>query len=167
MDPLSCLLVYRPLPWGMRALTLALATTILTTAAQPAAAQQRYRLPPFPIRYSPNPTACGEGLWGRDALRFKLEQLMTAIDSGQIARRRLYKLPAVPPDSIRMVTDPRICERAARTYYRHHLGPLPLEGIAVAEVGDLYAVYGARRAGEWTILEIQTRDFVRVGSIMN
>ena len=92
---------------------------------------------------------------------------MTSIDSSQTANRRIYRLPLVSPDSIRIITDERICERAARAYYRDRLGPRPLESVTVAQVGDLYAVYGAERAGEWTSLDIYTRDFELIVSVMS
>ena len=143
----------------MRALAFAVATAILTLAAKPAGAQYGYIVPSTTTRHSLTPSACGEGRWGRDALRFRLERLMFAIDSTETAHNRIFRLPVISPDSIRIVTDERICERAARLYYRDHLGPRPLESVAVAQVGDFYVVYGARRAGEWTLMDIYTRDF--------
>jgi len=146
---------------------VATAAFTLASAIQTAAGQHRYLVPPFEVKHSPHPSACGDGLWGREALRFQLQLLMMSTDSSETANRRLHRLPLVSPDSIHIVTDERICERAARAYYRHRLGPRPLGGVTVAEVGDLYAVYGARRAGEWTLLDIYTRDFELIVSVMS
>jgi hypothetical protein len=111
-------------------------------------------------------SACGgANEWHRSFLRQRLEALMVSDDSSTTAMRRLYRLPRVSPDSIVFVTDERTCERAAREYYRYHLGPRPLGGVDVARIGNMYAVYGAIRAGEWTILEIFTRDFELVASL--
>ena len=82
-----------------------------------------------------------------------------------IERERMYALPALPPDSAIVVTDERVCERAARTYYRYRLGPIPPGGVAVVRVGNRYAVYGANRAGEWTILTIYSDRFEYITSI--
>ena len=76
-----------------------------------------------------------------------------------IVREQMYFLPALPPDSAIVVTDERVCERAARAYYRHRLGPIPAGGVSVIRVGNRYVVYGANRAGEWTIMSIYSDRF--------
>ncbi|HEY2067195.1 MAG TPA: hypothetical protein VGG84_14675 [Gemmatimonadaceae bacterium] len=80
-------------------------------------------------------------------------------------RSLMYSLPAVPPDSAVLVRDERTCERAARAYYRHRLGPTPAGGVAVVRIGNRYAVYGAQRAGEWTILSIYSAQFDYIAGI--
>jgi hypothetical protein len=77
----------------------------------------------------------------------------------------MYGLQVVEPEKVRIVTDDSVCARAARVYYRHHLGPLPGTGVAVVEVGEAYAVYGDARAGEWTILMIYNRAWEALASL--
>jgi hypothetical protein len=94
----------------------------------------------------------------------RLRQALTATDSAGVQARRIFALPAVPPDSIRMVTDERVCERAARVYYRFRLGPMP-GGVEVARVTDRYYVYGRNRAGEWTIMSVFTAQFHELANV--
>lgn len=84
---------------------------------------------------------------------------------GDLARRR-YAIPAAPPDSIVLVHDEAVCERAARAYYRHEIGPIPAGGVDVVRVLDRYIVSGAIRAGEWTIVTVYSRDFAPITNIM-
>jgi hypothetical protein len=101
----------------------------------------------------------------RHWLRAKIQPLMLSADSATTNLRRQFYLPLVHPDSIVYVDDERICERVARVYYADRLGPLPLRGVSVARIGDRWAVLGENRAGEWTILEIYTRDFELLASL--
>jgi len=101
-----------------------------------------------------------------DNLQSRVESWIASEDSLHVAFRRGYQLPHLPPDSVLIVTDERICERAAQAYYRGHIGPRPLEGVEVLRVGDMYIIYGAKRSGEWGSLEFYTRDFEYVGGIL-
>jgi hypothetical protein len=103
----------------------------------------------------------------REQLHTRFEQLMVSDDSETTVSRLRYQLPRVSPDSVRIITDEQICERAARQYYREYLGPPPLGGVVVIHVGDMYVVYGAKRGGEWTSLEIYTRDFEYVAGFLS
>ena len=101
----------------------------------------------------------------RQRLRFMIAPLMLSADSATTNLRRIFHLPLVHPDSIVYVDDERTCERAARVYYADRLGPRPHRGVSVARIGDRWAVYGEKRAGEWTILDIYTRDFEHLVSM--
>jgi hypothetical protein len=79
--------------------------------------------------------------------------------------RRMYNLPRVPADSVIAVHDENVCERAARAYYRYRLGPMPEGGLIVVRVRSRYAVYGANRAGEWTIMSIFSLAFEPIVNI--
>jgi hypothetical protein len=103
----------------------------------------------------------------REQLHTRFERLMVSDDSETTVSRRSYQLPRVSPDSVRIITDERICGRAAREYYRDYLGPPPVGGVVVIRVGDMYVVYGAKRGGEWTSLEIYTRDFEYVAGFLS
>ena len=103
--------------------------------------------------------ACSTDRYQRDLFLEMLTGLMLDEDS---VNRRIYRLPRVSPDSIRLVTDERVCERLAHTYYRRRLGPRPAHGVLVARVGDLYAVYGKPTGGHYDILGIYTSDFTLV-----
>ena len=72
----------------------------------------------------------------------------------------------LPADSVIVVTDERMCERAARTYYRHELGPMPAGGVTVLRVGNRYVVSGAIRAGEWTITTVYSAQLEGIVSIL-
>ena len=87
-----------------------------------------------------------------------LRQGLAKTDSAGVRWRRRMLLPDVPPDSALLVSDERVCESAARAYYRYRLGPMP-GGVEVARVADHFYVYGQNRAGEWTILEVFTLQF--------
>jgi hypothetical protein len=80
--------------------------------------------------------------------------------------RRQFNLPELPADSVIVVTDERMCERAARTYYRHELGPMPAGGVTVLRVGNRYVVSGAIRAGEWTITTVYSAQLEGIVSIL-
>jgi len=94
-----------------------------------------------------------------------VRQALANMDSAGVRLRRDMRLPDVPPDSALFVSDERVCEQAARAYYRYRLGPMP-GGVEVARVADHYYVYGQNRAGEWTILTIFTLRFHDVASIL-
>ena len=88
-----------------------------------------------------------------------LESLMEADGAEGDLDRRAYSLPRVPRDSPVRIVDERICERASAAYYRYRLGPTPPGGIVVVRIRNRYAVYGANRAGEWTITTIYSLEF--------
>jgi uncharacterized membrane protein len=79
--------------------------------------------------------------------------------------RRMYSLPELPADSAFIVTDERVCERAARAYYRGTLGPMPVGGVTVIRVANRYVVSGTLRAGEWSISIIYSNRFEPIASI--
>jgi hypothetical protein len=93
------------------------------------------------------------------------EKMKRALEGSDVERERLYGLPRLPPDSVLVVRDEHVCERAARAYYRRELGPFPASGIAVVRVGNRYAVQGTIRAGEWTILVIFSAEFEPIASV--
>jgi hypothetical protein len=109
-------------------------------------------------------SACGDDDT-RQWLRFRIEPLMLSDDSRSADQLRTFHLPRVHPDSIVYIDDERLCERAAKVYYRYRLGPRPLGSVSVARVGNRYVVYGYERMGEWTSMEIYTLDFRLVASI--
>jgi hypothetical protein len=120
-----------------------------------------------PVRLgAQQPSACAERSAFPD-LHERFERLIASEDSANVVFRRNYHLPQLPPDSVLVVTDERICERAARAYYRNYIGPRPLLGVEVLRVGDIYIVYGAKRGGEWAALEFlsllraRDRDWTR------
>src|SRR5262245_6398432 len=88
-----------------------------------------------------------------------LESVVEAEGAEADMQRRLYDLPRLPRDSVVRVTDERLCERGARAYYRYTLGPTPPGGVFVLRIANRYAVYGAGRAGEWTIVTIFSPQF--------
>jgi hypothetical protein len=90
------------------------------------------------------------------------DQLVRVVESdGAMAdqSRRVYALPRTTRDSVVLVRDERVCERAARAYYRDRLGAAPGFGVSVVRIHDRYAVYGVERAGEWSILVIYSPEF--------
>jgi hypothetical protein len=105
-----------------------------------------------------------ERLWCGDpnatgwAIR-SVAQTVTARGAKADEYRKRLSLPMAPLDSIIVVSDEAICERAARAYYRHVLGPMPAGGVSVVRVGDRYAVLGGIRAGEWTVVTIFSLQF--------
>jgi hypothetical protein len=110
------------------------------------------------------PSACRLSFPPFNDLHKRVERWISSDDSLDTALRREYGLPHLPPDSAVRVTDERICERAARAYYRGYLGPRPLEGVQVVRAGDTYVVYGSRRGGEWVALAFYTREFELIGA---
>jgi len=114
--------------------------------------------------HSQHASACGDDD-KRELLRFRIEPLMVSDDSRSVDELRMFNLPRIHPDSIVYIDDERLCERAAKVYYRDRLGPRPLGGVSVARVGDRYVVYGYERMGEWTVMNIYTLDFRLVASI--
>lgn len=80
--------------------------------------------------------------------------------------RGVYALPRVPRDSVVLVRDEAICERASKAYYRHELGPTPPGGVIVIRMGNRYAVQGAIRAGEWTITTIFSMEFESIVNVL-
>ena len=101
-------------------------------------------------------------------LRAEMEYWIASDDSLAVTFRRNYQLPHLPPDSVLIVTDERICERAARAYYRNRTGRLPLGGVEVLRIGDIYVVYApARAGGHWTALAFYTRDFEFISGMLS
>jgi hypothetical protein len=91
-----------------------------------------------PVRLdAQQPSACAQPSAFLD-LHERFERLIASEDSLNVVFRRNYHLPHLPPDSVLVVTDERICERAARAYYRNYIGPRPLVGVEVLRVGDMY-----------------------------
>lgn len=129
----------------------------------------RWMLTPFIIALAligtsgsaPAPQWCSEP----PLAAWPLRTVRSVLAGSAIEREQMYALPALPPDSAIVVTDERVCERAARAYYRHRLGPIPLGGVTVVRVGNRYAVYGGNRAGEWTTLTIYSDRFEYITSI--
>lgn len=107
---------------------------------------------------------CGD-LETRATLRRIVQTALIANDPGAVYRLALLRVPRVHPDSVIYVDDERLCERAARAYYRDRLGPRPLGGVSVARVGDMYVVLGENRGGEWLSLVVFNRDFEPVESV--
>src|SRR4051812_12448365 len=83
--------------------------------------------------HAQHPSSCGDRK-KRELLRVHLEGLMRSSDPQPVYVRRDARLPLVRPDSNRYIDDERICERAARVYYRYLLGPRPLGSVSVARV---------------------------------
>ena len=101
-------------------------------------------------------------------LRADVERWVASDDSLEVTHRRNYQLPYLPPDSVIVVTDERICARAARAYNRHRVGPVPLDGVEVLRIGDIYVVYAPARGGShWTALAFYTRDFEFISGMMS
>jgi hypothetical protein len=67
------------------------------------------------------PSACGVPL-RRAEIRDRFERLVASEDSLDSVIATATNLP---PDSVLIVTDEVLCERAARAYYRDKLGPAP------------------------------------------
>ena len=101
----------------------------------------------------------------RQWLRSKIEPLMLSDNAESAAELGIMNLPRVHPDSIIYIDDERLCERAAKIYYRYRLGPRPLGSVSIARVGDRYVVYGYERMGEWAIMSVYTLDFRLIASI--
>ena len=100
-------------------------------------------------------------------LRSRIERWISSDDSLDVTFRRNYKLPQLPPDSVVVVTDVALCQRAARVYYREHLGPLPLDGVELFRVGDIYVAWApARGSNHWSALSFYTRDFVLLSGML-
>ena len=135
----------------MRPATLhALTTATLLVAATPLRAQQ--------------PPACSVDRFHRDLVLSKATAVFLDDGAPPMHHRPGYGFPVVPPDSIRLVTEERVCERLAQLYYRSRLGPRSAKGVAVARVGDLYLVYGEGRppGSYFDLLGIYTTAFVLV-----
>jgi uncharacterized membrane protein len=116
---------------------------------------------------SPNPRPwCS----GSEAAEYRLDWIRTVVSKHGIeadSSRRIYHLPELPADSVVLVTDERVCERAARAYYRHELGPMPAGGVTVIRVANRYVVSGALRAGEWSITTIYSTKFEPIANILS
>jgi hypothetical protein len=95
----------------------------------------------------------------------KVVPLVTARGAAADAHRTRYAMPSAPLDSVIVVKDEAICERAARAYYRHSLGPIPAGGVSVVRVRNRYAVLGGLRAGEWSIMTIFSLQFDSIENV--
>jgi hypothetical protein len=137
--------------WIRSALILSSFALLLAFARSPS-------LPAGPPRW------CGDG----GAAGWALQAIIGVVEAdgaeGDVARR-LYSLPRTTRDSVLLVSDEAVCERASRAYYRYRLGPTPPGGVAVMRVSDRYAVFGANRAGEWTILSIYSLAFEPIANL--
>lgn len=104
----------------------------------------------------------GTAGWAMNALIGIVEADGADADFG----RRIYSLPRTTRDSLVLISDEAVCERASRAYYRHRLGPTPPGGVTVIRVSGRYTVYGANRAGEWTIMSIYSLAFEPIVDIL-
>ena len=100
----------------------------------------------------------------RESVYWHAHEIFDIADSTGLSYRARERISRVLFERIIPISDQRVCEQATRAYYRHHLGPLPIDGVAVVRVGDRYAVYGERHGGEWTILEIYNLAFELITS---
>jgi hypothetical protein len=132
-------------------LTLAfvLSLKISTTAASPHAA----------------PAACSSPAEAAYALA-KVQEMVSAPGREADQMRQRLHIPAAPLDSVVLVTDEWVCERAARAYYRHELGPTSAQRAAVIRVRDRYIVSGTIRAGEWSIASVYSLRFESIANIL-
>lgn len=99
----------------------------------------------------------------REVLKYRVREIAREDDSTAIANAVAEATMRPAPTRVEIIADQKICERATRAYYRHTLGPLRNDGVAVARFGDKYAVFGEIRAGEWTILTIYNLQFEKLG----
>ena len=106
---------------------------------------------------------CGD--LGRSHLLVRMLRAHLAQISPTPQARDWWSLAALPPDSVILVTNDSVCDRAARTYYGHTDMVLPKE-IAVARVGDRYAVYGSLSGGEWGVMELFTLGWWRTAGVL-
>jgi hypothetical protein len=105
---------------------------------------------------------CSGGEIGQYQLEHVQEMLGDPTAEGRLIRR-IYQLSHAANARAELVADEAVCERAARAYYRHVLGPM--EWVVVVKVLDRYVVFGSLRAGEFQITTVFTTEFDAVGSV--
>src|SRR6476660_9031742 len=75
-------------------------------------------------------SACGDDD-KRQLLRSRIEALMLSDNAESAAELRMFHIARIHPDSVVYIDDERLCERAAKVYYRYRLGPRPLGAVSV------------------------------------
>lgn len=109
-----------------------------------------------------NPKWCGTNEQ-RESIQRHIHYVMSVVDSTGISINAREDIGQAVTVTIIPVTDEAICERAARIYYRHHLGPFPPVGIGVVRFGDRYGVLGTLHGGEWATLIVYNSRFEPIG----
>lgn len=101
------------------------------------------------------------------AMQRVLRQLGTSSDSGWVVRRASLGLPVTPADSIVMLDDEVLCERASLAVdSQATTGPPAVGAVYLARFGNLYAVYPpSLQGGEWSGLVFFDSSFVFHGGL--
>lgn len=91
-----------------------------------------------------------------------LQDLVTATDTGTVARRQTWGLPATSSSNVTLVIDSRTCAKAADAYSADEdtLNPMVGRQAYVVKVATLYVVWDPTvRVGEWNAYRIMDNKF--------
>jgi hypothetical protein len=102
--------------------------------------------------------ACGTNAQ-RETLHVMLNGMLRSDDSSARKIRDQLHVSQVHHDSVRYIADYGICHRASARYYRDVIGLRTIRTVSVARVRDRYIVYGDKRGGEWTVVEVYDLAF--------
>ena len=94
--------------------------------------------------------------------------VVTSTDPNVVRSREETHIPVVPPDTIELVTDERVCAAAARAYAGYHPRAPPSAfswPVYLVRVGRVYLVVGPGvKTGEWGTLVVLSDRFAVLSS---
>ena len=98
-----------------------------------------------------------------------LRELVTEPDSVDAALAELLGVSGLSPESVRFVTDEKVCARAARSIDRIDGRNLKTRRVYVAQLGNVFAVFDPSdfRAGEWSPLVLMDEKFKVLEVLLN
>ena len=131
-----------------RTLTLARLIVLLLGFSYPLAAQGRQP------RCLPNDDQA------QDVMN-RLKEVVVETNPVNVALAELLGVSGLPPESVRFVTDEKVCARAARSIDRIDGRNLKTRRVYVAQLGKAFAVYDPSdfEAGEWSPLVLMDEKF--------
>ena len=147
-------------PWGTsrlpRALTLTGLIVLLSGFGYPLAAQGRHP------RCLPNDDQA-------ERVIDRLKRVVTETNPVNVALAELLGVSGLSPESVRFVTDEKVCARAAGRINWIDRRNLKTRRVYVAQLGNVFAVYDPSdfMAGEWSPLVLMDEKFKVLKVLLN
>ena len=94
--------------------------------------------------------------------------MMTETDTSVAANRAMWALPMASPSNVTLVTDGRVCAKAANALSAHVNSSNPMKGrrVYVVQVATVYVVWDPKlRIGEWEAFYTFDRRFRLLASV--
>lgn len=97
-----------------------------------------------------------------------VQSMMTDADTSVAATRAMWALPMASASNVTLVTDARVCAKAANALSAHVNSSNPMKGrrVYVVQVATVYVVWDPKlRVGEWEAFYTFDRKFRHLASV--